>query len=194
FYELDTRLFYFPLAQWVGDQLRGGAFPLWLPGVFTGYPIFADGELGLAYLPQLALLYLLPAPVAMVWLRVLHAFLAGLFAHLYLRTLRLEPLPALGGALVFAFGSFVTGQMHHENVVRSAVWLPAVLTCAERALFRVPRSLLIWTGLGALAFAQAALGLHVQPVLMLAMALGAYSVFRAFVCSTNAQRATRNAY
>src|SRR5712692_7815755 len=130
----------------------------------------------------------------MVWLRVLHAFLAGLFTHLYLRTLRLEPLPALGGALVFAFGSFVTAQMHHENVVRSAVWLPAVLLCAERALFRVPRSLFVWTGVGALAFAQAALGLHVQPVLMLALALGGYALFHAFIPSPNAERPTRNAY
>jgi hypothetical protein len=194
FYELDTRLFYYPLAQWVGQQLQAGVYPLWLSGIFTGYPIFADGELGLAYLPQVLLLYVLPAPLAMVWLRVLHAFLAGLFAHLYLRTLRLEPLPALGGALVFAFGSFVTAQMHHENVVRSAVWLPAVLTCAERALFRVPRSALVWTGLGALAFAQSALGLHVQPVLMLALALGAYALFRALVPSRNAERPTRNAY
>ena len=194
FYELDTRLFYYPLAHWVAQQLQAGTYPLWLTGIFTGYPIFADGELGLAYLPQVALLYLLPAPVAMVWLRVLHAFLAGLFAHLYLRTLRLEPLPALGGALVFAFGSFVTAQMHHENVVRSAVWLPAVLVCAERALFRVPRSLLVWTGLGALAFAQAALGVHPQPVLMLALALGAYVLFRALVPSRNAERPTRNAY
>src|SRR4029077_14758579 len=107
---------------------------LWLPGIFTGYPIFADGELGLAYLPQLLLLDLLPTPLAMVWLRVLHVFLAGLCMYLYVKTLRLDPLPALGGALVFAFGSFLSAQMHHENVVRSAVWLPAVFACAERAV------------------------------------------------------------
>jgi hypothetical protein len=194
FYELDTRLFYYPLADRVGHLLQSGAYPLWLPGIYTGYPIFADGELGLAYLPQVVLLYLLPTPLAMVWLRVLHAFLAGLFAHLYLRTLRLEPVPALGGALVFAFGSFVTAQMHHENIVRSAVWLPAVLTCAERALFRVPRSALVWTGLGAVAFAQAALGVHPQPVLMLALALAPYALFRAFVPSRHGDHATRNAY
>jgi hypothetical protein len=194
FYELDTRLFYYPLAEWVGRQLHAGSYPLWITGIFSGYPIFADGELGLAYLPQVVLLDLLPTPLAMVWLRVLHAFLAGLFAHLYLRTVRLEPLPALGGALVFAFGSFVTAQMHHENVVRSAVWLPAVLTCAERALFRVPRSLFVWSSLGALAFAQAALGVHVQPVLMLALALGLYALFRAFVPSRHGDRPTRNAY
>ena len=40
--------------------------------------------------------------------------------------------------------------MHHENVVRSAVWLPAVLACAERAPFGVPtrRRLAVWSALG----------------------------------------------
>jgi hypothetical protein len=194
FYELDTRLFYFPLAEWVGQQLHVGNFPLWLPAIFTGYPIFADGELGLAYVPQLALLYLLPAPLAIVWLRVLHVFLAGAFTYAFLRTLRLEPLPALGGGLIFAFGSFLTAQMHHENVVRSAVWLPAALLCLERSLFGVPRSLLLWAALGALAFAQAALGLHVQPVLMAAVALGAFALFRALLPTTNAEGATRSPY
>ncbi|MDQ6672502.1 MAG: hypothetical protein M3069_17465 [Chloroflexota bacterium] len=198
FYELDTRLFYYPLTQWAGQQLHAGAFPLWMPGIFMGYPIFADGELGLAYLPHVVLLYLLPTPIAMVWMRVLHAFTAGLFTYWYLRTLRLDPLPALGGALVFAFGSFLSAQMHHENVVRSAVWLPAVVTCVERAVqqrraFRV-RRFAVWTALGASAFAQAALGLHVQPVLMLALALGTYVVFRALVPVRGGQSAARNAY
>jgi hypothetical protein len=194
FYELDTRLFYFPLANWVSQQLHAGSFPLWLPSIFTGYPIFADGELGLAYLPQVLLLGVLPAPLAMVWLRVLHVFLAGAFMYAFLRTLRLEPLPALGGGLVFAFGSFISGQMHHENVVRSAVWLPAALLCLERSVFRVPSSAMIWSALGALAFAQAALGLHVQPVLMAALAIGLYALFRALVPSRNAASATRSAY
>jgi hypothetical protein len=179
FYELDTRLFYFPLSNWVTQQLHAGNFPLWLPGIFTGYPIFADGELGLAYLPQVGLLALLPADLAMVWLRVLHVFLAGALTFAYLRTIRLEPLPALGGALVFAFGSFLSAQMHHENVVRSAVWLPGVLLCLERASQHAgTRGWLLWSVLGALAFAVAALGLHVQLVLMTAMALGMYAVFR----------------
>ena len=178
FYELDTRLFYFPLAQWVSQQLHAGTFPLWLPAIFTGYPIFADGELGLAYLPQVLLLFALRADIAMVWLRVVHMLLAGAFTYACLRTLRLAPLPALGGALVFAFGSFVSAQLHHENVIRSAVWLPAAMLCLERAGFSPWRSAFLWSGVGALAFAQSALGLHVQPVLMAAMALGLYVLFR----------------
>lgn len=178
FYELDTRLFYFPLAHWVGEQLHTGNFPVWLSGIFTGYPIFADGEMGLAYLPQVLLLWAAPTNVAMVWVRVLHVALAGVFTYALLRTLRLGVLPALAGGLVFAFGSFVSAQMHHENVVRSAVWLPAAVLCLERAGWRPGGSVFVWAGLGALAFAQAALGLHVQPVLMASMALALYAAVR----------------
>src|SRR5262249_46636740 len=115
----------------------------------------------------------------------LHVFIAGALTFAFLRTLRLRCLPALGGALIFAFGSFVSVQMHHENVIRSAVWLPAVLLCLDRATrqtgaFEIRRWLL-WTAIGSLAFAPAALGLHIQPVLMTVMALGMYAVFLALV-------------
>jgi hypothetical protein len=179
FYERDTQLFYYPLASWVGQQLHAGVYPLWLPGIFTGYPIYADGELGLLYLPQVILLAVLPTPLAMVWLRVVHAFLAGLFMLLLLRGLRLSSLAALGGSLVFAFGSFLTAQMHHENVVRSSVWLPLIILAAERALATSNgRRRLAWLAVGALAYAQSAVGLHVQPVLMEALALVAYVAYR----------------
>ncbi|GAC1315314.1 MAG: hypothetical protein NVSMB2_06570 [Chloroflexota bacterium] len=177
FYELDTRLFYFPLADWLSQQLHAGTLPLWQPQMFTGYPLFADGELGLAYIPQLLLLATLPTAEAMVWLQVLHVILAGLFTSLYLRALNLDPLPAVGGGLIFAFGSFLTAQMHHENVVRSAVWLPAVIACAQRVLRNVGRRRITWIAVGALAMGQAALGLHVQPMLMIAVALAVYGLY-----------------
>jgi hypothetical protein len=180
FYERDTQLFYYPLSVWVSEQLKAGQYPLWLPGIFTGYPILADGELGLLYLPQLLLMWLLPPEIALVWQRIVHAVLAGVFSMLFLRTLRLDPIPSLGGALVFTFGSFLTAQMHHENVVRSAVWLPAALACMERASCAVTRRRAVgWASVGALAVAHGALGLHVQPIMMLGLALGAYAVFRA---------------
>ncbi|MDQ3809162.1 MAG: YfhO family protein [Chloroflexota bacterium] len=180
FYERDTQLFYYPLARWVGEQLRAGVYPLWLPAIFTGYPIFADGELGLLNVPQVAMLLWMPTPLAMVWLRILHTVIAGALTLWFLRTLGLGTSAALAGGLVFAFGSFLTAQMHHENLVRSAVWLPALLTCLARAASSASRRRAAgWTALGSVAFAQACFGLHVQPVLMTALALAGYGVFLA---------------
>src|SRR6202022_873312 len=52
----------------------------------------------------------------------------------------------------------------------------------------------LWAALGALAISQSALGLHVQPVLMLALALGLYVIFRALIPMRSGQGAARNAY
>src|SRR4051794_7342747 len=49
FYERDTELFYQPLVRWYVDQIHAGHLPLWIPLIFGGYPLFADGELGMLY-------------------------------------------------------------------------------------------------------------------------------------------------
>src|SRR4029077_13808575 len=76
-FERDTSVFYFPLMSWVGQQLRQGQFPLWTPQFFGGYPLFADGEIGLAYPPALLALLSLPPDRAFVALRLVHLCLAA---------------------------------------------------------------------------------------------------------------------
>src|SRR5947209_521610 len=49
FYERDTELFYLPLLRWYLGQMQQGHLPLWIPLIFGGYPLFADGELGMLY-------------------------------------------------------------------------------------------------------------------------------------------------
>lgn len=178
-YERDTQLFYAPLARWAAEQLRAGRLPLWLPNIFTGYPIFADGETGLAYPIQIIALRLLPFEIAVAWLRALHTLIAAVGMFWLLRTLRLDVISATGGGLVFALGSFLSVQQQHENVVRSAVWLPLLVALLERALqAATTRRRVGWVALGALAFGTSALGVHVQPVLMEALALVAWCLFR----------------
>src|SRR4051812_32854526 len=43
----DTLAFYYPLTAWYADQLRSGHLPFWIPYIFGGYPLFADGEIGM---------------------------------------------------------------------------------------------------------------------------------------------------
>ena len=57
----DVRIFYFPLLVATTDALRQGTLPLWSPGIFGGYPLFADGEGGMLYpLHLLTLSWLAP--------------------------------------------------------------------------------------------------------------------------------------
>ncbi|MBI4213755.1 MAG: hypothetical protein HY534_05530, partial [Chloroflexi bacterium] len=81
-FETDTVRFYYPLERWFAEHFKNGSFPLWNPQIFAGYPIFADGEKGLAHPLHLLLLSLLSVDQSFIWLRILHVFVAaaGMFA------------------------------------------------------------------------------------------------------------------
>ena len=181
FYERDTFLFYEPLGRWYAEQLKDGNVPTWMPLIFGGYPLFADGEIGMLYPLNLLLLPLLPSDGWLTPMRALHLFLAGAFMHAFLGTLGAGRWGGLVGGLVFAFGSFFITQIQHENLVRSAVWLPLILLCVERALGSEGWARQRYLVLGGLALAVAALGLHVQPIAMTLLALGLYTTYRVVV-------------
>jgi hypothetical protein len=178
-YERDTTVFYFPLMSWVSQQLRSGVFPLWTPQFFGGYPIFADGEIGLAYPPALLALLTLPTDRAFVALRLLHLALAGVGMFFLARAWRLPYASAVMAGLVFTLGNFLQAQIHHENIVRTASWLPLVLACTEKGLqAQAWRVRLRWTALAAVCLGLAGLSLHSQVLAIELLILAGYAGFR----------------
>jgi hypothetical protein len=178
FFERDTELFYLPLLRWYLGQLQAGHLPLWMPLIFGGYPLFADGELGMLYPPNVLLGFVLGADTFLQVSRALHLFLAGAFTIAFLRVLHVGRPGALVGGVVFAFGSFFIVQIQHENVVRSAVWLPLVLLCVELSLRSSGWRRQQWLVAGGLAMAMSALGVHIQPVFMTLVCLGLFVLYR----------------
>jgi hypothetical protein len=176
--ERDTYLFYYPVYQWFAEQLKAGRFPLWMPQLFSGYPLFADGETGMLYPLHWLFFGLLPTPVAFIALRFLHLVMAGAFMYAWMRALVLRRLAALLAALTFAYGSFLVGQIHHENLVRTAVWLPLVLCWTELAYRAQGRARACYLLAGGATLGVQLTALHVQPALITLMALGLYVAFR----------------
>jgi hypothetical protein len=177
-FERDTSAFYYPLMRWAADQLRHGTFPLWIPSIFSGYPIFADGEIGLAYPPALLALLALPTDRALVLLRLLHLALAAVGTYLLARAWRLPHPAATLAGVTFALGSFFQTQIHHENIVRTAAWLPWMLLGAEHALRARGRGRLAWTGATAAAIGLAGLSLHTQLLVEDLLVLAGYGLLR----------------
>ncbi len=176
--EADTVGYYYPILADFSEELRGGRFPLWSPDVFTGFPLYADGESGLFYPPNLVAMVLLSPVAALVALRLAHTIAAALFAYTYLRLVGAGSLGALVGGLVYAFGSFLVAQMHHGNVLGSGIWLPATLLFVELWWRRTGTvRTLAWLGAAA-SLAMTALGVHVQVLLMVGGAYTLYVLFR----------------
>jgi Bacterial membrane protein YfhO len=178
-YERDTAVFYFPLMRWVAQQLHQGTFPLWTPQVFGGYPLFADGEIGLSYPPVVLALLVLPADRAFVFLRLLHLSIAALGTFALARAWGLPRTSAVLAGVVFDLGNFLQAQIHHENIVRTAAWLPLTLALIELALRADARPVRArWIVLAGLTLGMAGLGLHSQMLAIGLLVLAAYGGLR----------------
>jgi hypothetical protein len=180
YFEPDTMTYYYPVTRQLDESLRQGTLQLWNPYLFTGFPLFADGEQGAFYPLRVLFLWLLPADAAMIWLRVARFWLAGAFCYAFARQIGIRRYGALIAGLVFPLSSFMVGQLHHTNLSNTAVWLPAMLLFVERAFvgqgYRRYAAILA----AGFAFGMACLGVHLQPVLLIATTTGCYSVYRAF--------------
>src|SRR3990172_82403 len=178
FFEKDTLVYYYPVLAELRRSLQVGALPLWTPYIYGGFPLFADGESGTLY-PVNFLLMLLTSPeTALLWLGPLRLGMAALFMYLYARIIGLGSLGGLVSALVFAFGGFTIGQLHHLNLSNGALWLPLILYFVERAFRREGADRTLAVALAGVAFGIQALALHVQVSLMTVLFLGLYAAFR----------------
>jgi hypothetical protein len=177
-YERDTTVFYYPLLLWASQQLQAGQLPLWCPQIFAGYPIFADGELGLASPAVLLALLTLPADAASVVLRLLHVAVAAVGAYALARAWRLPRAPAALAGITFALGSFMQAHIHHENIVRTAAWLPVGLACLERGLRTCGGARTRWMLGAAGSVGLAGVGLHPEILLDDLLAITLYGLLR----------------
>jgi hypothetical protein len=184
FYEFDTKIYYYPITAWAQSAISFNGIDLWSPSIYGGFPLYADGEAGLLYPLNWILLRFLQPEQMFVWSPMLHQFLAGAFCYIFLRVLQPNRLPALIAGITLAFGSFFVTQMHHVNVVDSAVWLPAVLLFAELAIRRVSWQRVLYVALGGAAFGMQLLTIHIQPVLMTLLILALYLLFRTLSSGT----------
>ena len=178
FWEMDTLMFYYPIAVRVDQALAQGRLPLWTTAIFGGHPLLADGEAGMLYPINQVLWWLLSAQDAFLAMRIVRFTMAGLFTYGFLRSLRLSRVSSLLGGLTFTYGSFMVGQLHHANVSASLVWLPLSLRYAELSLQasgwrRLLNVVLIGAALGMLA-----LTIHINAALMTALVLGSYVSYR----------------
>lgn len=129
----DIRSFYYPNWTFFSHALRAGTMPFWVPGIYCGFPLFADSEMGLLY--PLNLIFLrLPATFGFNYSLVIHYLLGGWFTYAYCRRLSLSRPASLFAAIPFVMGGFFLSHMVHPNLVATAAWMPLFLYCVERAM------------------------------------------------------------
>ena len=126
----DTCLFvddlsaqYRPWWDYARDRLLQGELPLWNPHVFCGMPYHTNPENFMFY-PLKIPLTLLPYFKGAILLRVLNSIAASTGMFYFLRHYRIMTLAAGTGAIMFAYGSFMSYEFIHMPYINVVCWLP----------------------------------------------------------------------
>lgn len=171
YYQEDIAIQMLPLRVFASDCLKRGELPLWCPNVYAGYPVAAEGQLGLFY--PLNLLFLLPIPAwnTFTSLVVLHYWLAALFTYACARRFKLSPHAAVLSAITFTFCAHTVRHLFHMAYLNGLVWLPLALMCCEltRQRTRAREALLTAAVLTVQCYAG-----HIQVVFLSAVMLLVY--------------------
>ena len=84
------------LPQWSFYKGMGGnTYSFWFEPISVGVLYFFFGD---------------DVPAAMIWIQLVHTFLAGIFFYAFLRSCKLHYIPTIGGGLLYAFSSYMIGN------------------------------------------------------------------------------------
>ena len=152
-----------------------GNVALWWPALLCGQPTVAGFFADMFY-PTLLLRLLLPVHVVWTWTFMLHHFLAGLGAYLFLRELKLSVIPAaLGGIAYEMAGSLVTlAYAGHDGRLIGSALMPLALFFLHRGM---DRRRFVYFALTGFVLALQLLSGHVQKVYYTVLILFAYFLF-----------------
>ena len=145
--DYDAFVYFYPLREYAARVLSQGHFPLWNPYLFMGSPFFANVQTAVLY-PLNALFLLVPTPYAFSASVIVHVMLAAVGMYLFgRRVLDVSALPALLGAIAFAFSGFISWQVSHINQLSVSAWLPLLLLVFGEAVRRRDPALALGAGI-----------------------------------------------
>jgi hypothetical protein len=157
-----------------------GRIPEWNPYLFGGFPFVANTGLGDTFFPTALLRVILPVDVGMAAGFMIFAFLAGLFAFLFLRGLQLSWAASFVGGAAYMFSGMILSMVSpgHDGKLFVSALLPLALLLLFRAALYGDWRNYLWFGavVGACVLTP-----HTQSTYYLLMAAGFFWFFIVFL-------------
>ena len=116
---------HYPFKYVLHENLPKGILPLWEANLSLGFPLFAEGQSGVFYLPNI-LFSFLPPELGLNFSIAFTLVLAGVFTYLYARSLNLSKFSSFTSAITFMFSAFFITRAKHVNLITAAAWLPFI--------------------------------------------------------------------
>ncbi len=136
----DLLNFHLPLRAFYAGRLAEGRAFDWCPGLFGGFYLQGEGQLGMYHPLHLILYRLLPLHVAFMLELILSYPFTQVGTYLFLRRRGLGRDSSTFGSLVFTFSSYMMLRFAHLNAVATLAHMPWLLWAIDRFVHAVGRS------------------------------------------------------
>lgn len=133
FIKADYGVQHWPWAQHWWQSLHGGESVAWTRKMACGFPLAAEGQIGVFYLFGQLFYRLLPFWAAYTWSIPFHLALGAAGIYVYARRASLSREAALLAAVIFSFGSAYGGCGINTATLRALAWLPWCLAIGDAA-------------------------------------------------------------
>jgi len=184
---MDLTWIQYPLRVFAGQSWLSGNWPLWNPYVLGGFPMLAEGLVGVLHPLNLFFVLPIPSSLALTCFVLIHLGLAAVFTYALGRSLRMTRSGATVAALSFAFGGFLTAQITNVCIMTGIIWVPLILLLMMRA---VDRRSIPWAALGSLALALQVLDSQPQVVFYTILLVAGYAIYHAAFQARHGDRGT----
>ena len=178
FFVQDVMVQNHPFRDFFARALREGQLPLWNAAINCGFPLFAEGQAGPLYPPNVILALLLPTWAALNWNIVLHLWLAGAGMYALVRAFGAVRPAALCAGLCYALSGYMVVRAMSPNFIAVCAWLPLLFWLVDRLL---NRRHFFYVLLFALVIGLQLLAGHPQAALYGAVAVAGYWLYRSWV-------------
>ena len=124
----------YPWLHTYAAALKNGGLPLWTDKIQCGFPLFAEGQTAMLYLPHLIFFKLFPFKFAYNALFVGHYALSGIFFYLFCRNNKISVEASIFAVIAYLFGSLSAGGFYGFFSLRPLLWFPLSLLCVDKML------------------------------------------------------------
>jgi uncharacterized membrane protein YfhO len=149
----DIVSFNYPLKDFLHQSLQHHQLPFWNKNMGTGFPVFAEGQVGALYPQNLILFALLPTWLAWNLLFPITLLITFLGVYYFCLHFHLSNHASFLAGFSYSFGSYIIFQFTHPNVIETISLIPWIFLFGQK-LFDKPnkKNLLLLTLLISLQF------------------------------------------
>jgi hypothetical protein len=159
---------HYPYRNFYSQAIKELKIPLWTSSISTGFPIFAEGQLGVFFLPNIVTYFFFPAYLAFNLSFFIVFILASVGTYIYCRYLGISRFPSLLSSIVYAFSFVFIGHILHITVLQTISLFPWLMLAADKFFSKSSRLYLL---LFALIFSQQYLAGFIQCVIYAIIAI-----------------------